>query len=104
MLKFNVLDLYEGFANMGLDDNTRVEITYPDTFAKDNDLWKKRMYTLLPKKITVVILKDLPSVELFTDVDKIKINNIHIRRATSDDKRYGINSDFIIGINMIEKW
>ena len=50
MLKFNVLDLYEGFANMGLDDNTRVEITYPDTFAKDNDLWKKRMYTLLPKK------------------------------------------------------
>ena len=50
MLKFNVLDLYEGFANMGLDDNTRVEITYPDTFAKDNDLWKNECIHYYLKK------------------------------------------------------
>ena len=103
MLKFNVLDLYEGFANMGLDDNTRVEITYPDTFAKDNDLWKKRMYTLLPKKITVVILKELPTVTLLTDVSKLKIKNIDIKITNEEDKRYGINCKYIIRINMIEK-
>ena len=103
MINFNVEELYEKFINMGLEDNTRVEITYPKECSKNNIIKKLYEYILLPLKMTVVTLKELPTVTLLTDVSKLKIKNIDIKITNEEDKRYGINCEYIIRINMIEK-